>query len=140
MLGRGSLSPASVAGLREQVNTTWQRRNLEQKLSAPAGSLVDSIPLSARKLFYLERSSLLMFLSELLKVMRACLYPGPASQGYLQRLMRWFPKYPSLVEVLVRSVIRVLGSGCVGSAPPPPPGLTPGVETHSCGGTVDAPH
>lgn len=51
-----------------QVNAPWQRRNLEQRLSEPAGSLSNDLPLAVRKLFYLERHSLLVFESELLKV------------------------------------------------------------------------
>lgn len=51
-----------------QVNEPFQRRELEQKLSEPAGSLSDDLPLAARKLFYLERRNLLLLESELLKV------------------------------------------------------------------------
>ena len=50
------------------MNEPYQRRELEQRLSEPPGSLSDDLPLAARKLFYLERRNLLLLESELLKV------------------------------------------------------------------------
>lgn len=50
------------------MNEPWQRRALEKRLSDPAGSLSEDLPLAARKLFYLERRNLLMFEAELFKV------------------------------------------------------------------------
>ncbi|CAN0253408.1 unnamed protein product, partial [Ectocarpus sp. 4 AP-2014] len=49
------------------VNEPWQRRALEKRVSDPAGSLSEDLPLAARKLFYLERRNLLMFEAELFK-------------------------------------------------------------------------
>lgn len=50
------------------MNEPWQRRALEKRLAEPAGSLSDDLPLAARKLFYLERHSLLLFEAGLFKV------------------------------------------------------------------------
>eukprot|EP00903_Cladosiphon_okamuranus_P015217 g14064.t2 len=62
-----NMNEVACVELWSHVNEPYQRRELEQRLSEPPGSLSDDLPLAARKLFYLERRNLLLLESELLK-------------------------------------------------------------------------
>ncbi|CAM9538956.1 unnamed protein product [Ascophyllum nodosum] len=123
-----NLNEISCVEIWSQVEETWQRRALEKKLAEPAGSLSNDLPLAARKFFYLERQSLLMFLSGLFK---AALMPDLSAakrmvvdreifclleQGLAPNLMSFVAELLG-PEGLRRASPTMTASGQVGTAP-----------------------
>ncbi|CAM9689476.1 unnamed protein product, partial [Hapterophycus canaliculatus] len=113
-----NINEVACVELWSQVNEPWQRRALEKRLSEPAGSMSDDLPLAARKLFYLERRNLLIFEAELFK---AALVEdlSPAKKAVIDREI-FFLLENDLASNIMSFVAKLLGPEGMRQATPPP--------------------